>query len=252
MFGFACDKGIRPTMEDAHVMEPQFSATHAFYGVFDGHGGITSAEYAAQHLPNHVKKNLQLSNENEALKQGFLSCDSELIAATQDVHQGGATAVCALLSPTRIFVANAGDARAILVQKSSHTALSRDHKAGKDYEKQRLVQSNTLGKVILVPTMPSRGFGDWKFKMPFVSKEKPHVCKDLVTAEPEIMTHDRDAANDVYLILACDGVWDKVKNEEAADLARKCENAQQAAEQLMQHALAKKTMDNVSVLVVKL
>jgi serine/threonine protein phosphatase PrpC len=56
----------------------------------------------------------------------------------------------------------------------------------------------------------SRAFGDFEYKAnTTLSAEEQAVC-----CVPELKVHQRDNAKDQYLILACDGVWDVMSNEE--------------------------------------
>jgi serine/threonine protein phosphatase PrpC len=44
--------------------------------------------------------------------------------------------------------------------------------------------------------------------------------KQGVTCEPHVAHHTIDRSVDVFLILASDGVWDGLSNEEAVEIAR--------------------------------
>jgi serine/threonine protein phosphatase PrpC len=59
--------------------------------------------------------------------------------------------------------------------------------------------------------------------------------------------------DDTHIIVACDGLWDVVKDEEAADIVRAhSNNATEAAEALKEQGLDAGTTDNISVMVIKL
>ncbi|KAJ3054454.1 Protein phosphatase 2C 1 [Rhizophlyctis rosea] len=57
---------------------------------------------------------------------------------------------------------------------------------------------------------------------------------------------------DTFLILACDGLWDVCSDQAAVDLIREVTDPQQAAEDLLEHALENFSTDNLSILVVRL
>jgi protein phosphatase PTC1 len=57
---------------------------------------------------------------------------------------------------------------------------------------------------------------------------------------------------DAFLILACDGVWDVCTDQNAVDLIKDIQDPQEAADELLNHALGKLTTDNLSVIVVRL
>jgi len=59
-----------------------------------------------------------------------------------------------------------------------------------------------------------------------------------------------------YAILACDGLWDVINHQQAAELVHRCflegQTPQQVAKTLVKTALQRKTEDNVTVVVVKI
>lgn len=73
--------------------------------------------------------------------------------------------------------------------------------------------------------------------------------KPWITCEPEIKTHTI-TSDDKFLIMASDGLWDVVSNKAAAKVAASYDDPQKAADALVALALAKKTYDNITVLVV--
>ena len=78
----------------------------------------------------------------------------------------------------------------------------------------------------------------------------PGLC-----AEPEVMSK-AIASEDEFVLLATDGLWDVVSADEAVRVARAelraYEDAQLAAEKLVEIALKRKAEDNVTVLVARL
>jgi len=96
----------------------------------------------------------------------------------------------------------------------------------------------------------SRAIGDW-FLYPAVISD-PFVNKVVLKAEDE------------FLILACDGVWDVLTDEEAVAFVLKTyvnlmdvyenenEAVQKTAEKLRTHAFKKGSMDNISVVLLHL
>lgn len=75
--------------------------------------------------------------------------------------------------------------------------------------------------------------------------------KAYVTGEPHICTVDL-TPSDTVLILACDGVWDVIDDQEAVDFVSKLPNAQAMAEGLVKRAMEKFTTDNITVVVILL
>lgn len=62
----------------------------------------------------------------------------------------------------------------------------------------------------------SRSLGDLKYKQ---VKHLPPEAQ-MITAEPDIEVFDINVAEDEFFILACDGIWDVLSNQEACDFVR--------------------------------
>lgn len=94
----------------------------------------------------------------------------------------------------------------------------------------------------------SRAFGDTYLKR-----------LDVITAHPDV--HQIDLAKDRirFLILASDGLWDVLTNQMAVDIVRdellasdrRTDACLRAAEKLVRTAIARETVDNVSVFVIR-
>jgi len=69
-----------------------------------------------------------------------------------------------------------------------------------------------------------------------------------VTYQPEVYSVDL-SHDDKLLIVACDGLWDVVSNEEAVTIAKKYKTPAQAAAALRDYAHGLGSGDNISVIV---
>lgn len=157
-------------------------------------------------------------------------------------------ATTALLLGTDLYVANAGDSRTILCRSPPGACipLSVDHKPSVPAEAARIKERG--GKVMTPPgsscarvngqLATSRGFGDRGFAK-------------YITAEPDVRCHKVEAGDD-FLVLATDGLWDVLSNEQAAAIVRSCETATGAARALTAEALRLGSLDNITALVVDL
>eukprot|EP01052_Picozoa_sp_SAG31_P009715 SAG31_NODE_517_length_14689_cov_5.110487_6_plen_223_part_00 len=121
-FGACGLQGLRAEMEDqhcCHTVVPGLDG-HAFFAVFDGHGGSMAARFCVKSLLPAVLGQTQLlqqyirdndpSKLGEAMSAGYMQCDAELRKTTQ---RSGTTAVCCFLTPSHVVCANAGDSRAV-------------------------------------------------------------------------------------------------------------------------------------------
>lgn len=126
----------------------------------------------------------------------------------------GCTAVCAVITDGLLTVANAGDSRVVLCRGDGVTeAMSFDHKPIHDIEMNRITEAggfvNAFGRVNGNLNL-SRSIGDLKYKqVPMISPSA-----QMITAEPDIKQVTLNA-DDEFIILACDGIWDCLTNEEA-------------------------------------
>jgi protein phosphatase 1L len=237
--------GLRPTMEDE--TDVQVNDDHAFFAVYDGHGGRAVATIAKYNL----YKMCQLTHANTddeikaALRNGFLTMQQGLSKALDFM---GSTATVTVIKNGKIFVANAGDSRTVLCNNGTAIPLSQDHKPSREDEKKRI--EDLGGRVVLCDTWRvngilavSRALGD-KHLHPYV------------IAEPEITVRALDP-QDEFLILACDGIWDVLDNQSAVNhvndtLSQHDCNCTKAARSLAHEALTKKSTDNISAIVVNL
>ncbi|CAD7954968.1 unnamed protein product [Amoebophrya sp. A25] len=117
--------------------------------------------------------------------------------------------------------------------------LSDDHKPDRPDEKRRIeavggvVQDmtgvarvftpgplNIGGRLVQWGLAVGRSFGDLPLKEPRVfGGQLDPAIRDLVSGVPEITTFKITPGRDLFLILACDGIWDVLKDEEAAVVA---------------------------------
>ena len=305
LWGFTSVCGKRPEMEDAVAIAPRMlkipiqmltgnkmydgmntnvsQQTVHFFGVYDGHGGSQVANYCRDRMHLALAEEIELYKEGliigstkedcqDQWKKSFTNCflkvDDEVggkgncePVAPETV---GSTAVVAIVCSSHIIVSNCGDSRAVLCRGKESMALSVDHKPNREDEYARIEEAG--GKVIQwnghrvfgVLAM-SRSIGD-------------RYLKPWIIPEPEVTFIPR-AKDDECLILASDGLWDVMSNEEACDLARRRillwhkkngselssvrgegidPAAQAAAEYLSNRATQKGSKDNITVVVVDL
>jgi protein phosphatase 2C family protein 2/3 len=182
----------------------------------------------------------QASDFTAALRNGFLKFDAELASNPELYDPAGCTAVVALVTGTKLYVANAGDSRAVLSTEGTVIPMSFDHKPLNAEERTRIVNAGgfvEFGRVNGIKTLLcliciiswqiravvalkliadfilgnlalSRALGDFEFKR---NSDLP-AEKQIVTADPQIIDHSLNT-EDEFLIIACDGIWDCVENE---------------------------------------
>ncbi len=157
-----------------------------------------------------------------------------------------------------LYIANAGDCRAVLSHKGVAVDLTKDHKPREPSEKERIkaaggwVHNGRLNGILGV----SRAFGDVEHKTLKEESWGKDFSDNPLTAEPEVtavMLHE----DDEFLIMACDGLWDVMSSQHAVNfvrryLATKNRDVQAASSALVSKAIALNTVDNVSCMVIAL
>lgn len=177
---------------------------------------MSVSAHCAKHLLDCILQTEDFQQQNfiKGIREGFLNLD-ENMRTIPDLYYGvdksGTTAVCAFVGREKIFIANCGDSRAILCRNGEPVFSTQDHKPILPGEKERIM--NAGGSVMIQRVngslAVSRALGDYEYKN---VKDKGQ-CEQLVSPEPEIFCLDRDPA-DEFLVLACDGIWDVMTNED--------------------------------------
>ncbi|CAI5535799.1 unnamed protein product [Closterium sp. Naga37s-1] len=297
--GFSADKGGRQRMEDAHVAVDDLSQAigdvavahpRAFYGIFDGHGGDAAAQFARQKLLGHVVRDAAFPlHVGSALRNAFLRTDRELeTARTAEGHamDSGTTALAVLLLGRSLYVANAGDCRAVLCRRGQAVELSRDHRAACQHERARVERAGgwVVDDYLNDQLAVTRALGDWHIEGlktrrssaaaapdsagPAAAMASPpspgsdsdsDVIEGPLIADPEVHEAHLSNPEDEFLVLACDGLWDAFNNEgggskEVVAFARRRlrlhNNPQQCSKDLVEEAIRRHACDNVTVLTV--
>jgi protein phosphatase 1L len=125
--------------------------------------------------------------------------------------------------------------------------LSDDHKPNRKDEEQRVKLLG--GKVV--------HWGRWRVQgVLAVSRAIGDVqLQPYITCEPEVLVHKLHPDDDLFLILASDGVWDVLSNEEAGTLVMQAALTkpwEEVAKELVLHAKLMGSLDNITVQVIDL
>lgn len=186
----------------------------------------------------------------EALELAYEHLDTKLLDLSRIQNwYDGTTSITAMMvsgETPRLYVANAGDCRAIVVLRDGKCyPLSRDHNPSKSYEKNRVVKAGGVvvdGRIEHQLSV-SRGFGDRQFKEP----------KKLVIPTPDVVSVAIDP-DLKFLILACDGLWTWVSNLQAARFVnlhlKEGMKPNDICKELTKYAIESGSSDNVTVILV--
>lgn len=117
-----------------------------------------------------------------------------------------------------LYCANAGDSRAVLSRSQKAISLSYDHKPSKLEEEKRIQAAGGFVECDRVNgnLNLSRALGDFNYK----KNEDKSLTEQMVLALPEIIVETINDDDD-FFIIACDGIWDCMDNQEAVDFIHK-------------------------------
>ncbi|KAL4556238.1 hypothetical protein LXL04_038882 [Taraxacum kok-saghyz] len=271
-FASVCSrKGEKGVNQDCCIVWEEFGCQEdmMFCGVFDGHGSW--GHYVAKRVCDSMTSSL-LSNWQEMLVESSVDDDLDLqsdkkldrfqiwqhsiIKTCADVDRdlqqyrkidsvnSGTTALAAVRQGDHFVIANVGDSRAVLAMTGDDgglipVQLTTDFKPNLPQEVERIVECN--GRVFCLEDEPgvhrvwlpneespglamSRAFGDY-------------CIKDFgLISVPEVVQRDI-TSQDQFIVLASDGVWDVVSNEEAVEIVASTEDKAKSAKRLVDRAV---------------
>jgi len=233
-------QGWRSNNEDAHVTAINFDPGISLFAVFDGHGGSEVALYCKKHLGETLRKTEQFKDGLYAkgLERTFFQFDEDILSGWPDtlkqvLHEAGeshdvrpnphtesragCTAVACLIKGGKLHIANAGDSRIVLCQGGKAIELSEDHKPELDSEIDRIKKAKgyiTEGRVNGNLNL-TRAVGDFTYK----KDRNITPAEQIITVAPDISSQDLQT-QDEFLILGCDGVWDRKTSQEVVDFVK--------------------------------
>ncbi|KAG5196414.1 hypothetical protein MJG53_016796 [Ovis ammon polii x Ovis aries] len=219
-------QGWRVEMEDGHTAVIGLTSgleTWSF-AVYDGHAGSQVAKYCCEHLLDHITNNQDfkgsagapsVENVKNGIRTGFLEIDE---------HERN----------RKVYF------------------FTQDHKPSNPLEKERI---QNAGDSVMIQRVNgslavSRALGDFDYKC--VHGKGP--TEQLVSPEPEVHDIERSEEDDQFIILACDGIWDVMGNEELCDFVRSrlevTDDLEKVCNEIVDTCLYKGSRDNMSVILI--
>ncbi|XP_063060598.1 protein phosphatase, Mg2+/Mn2+ dependent, 1Na (putative) [Engraulis encrasicolus] len=263
-YAVASMQGWRAQMEDAHSCQAELDgdlSQWGYYAVFDGHAGTMVAQHCARNLLKHILATGGVRAEEdpeqvkEGIVEGFLDIDRQMHeqARRDNWDRSGSTATAVMVSPQHFYFINCGDSRAFLCRSGRVHFYTEDHKPMNPRERERI--QNAGGTVTLQRVngslAVSRSLGDFDFKE--VSWRAQ--TEQLVSPEPEVYELER-SEEDEFLVVACDGIWDAMSNEDLCSFVRSrlevCDDLREVCTQVLDLCLYKGSLDNMSIIIISL
>jgi serine/threonine protein phosphatase PrpC len=228
-----------------------------FFAVFDGHAGYEAAEYLQSHLLMHLLTSEQhrqvQADPLKALGAAVNLAEQEILVKFQaNCCKAGSTLLALLLVDDKLYIANVGDSRAVLGRGTEAQQLTRDHKPACLQEQQRIEKDDPAADISCDGYM----YGELGVARAIGSQHlKRDPSKRALIPTPDLISVQLRQEDD-FVVLATDGLWDKVDNSEAVQVMRRSlatsRDAHTAARALVDRAQRLSSHDNISVVTVVL
>jgi serine/threonine protein phosphatase PrpC len=257
-------KGRREQNEDKHNIilngnnkDPNLAKVN-FFGVYDGHGGKSISKCLSKCISGYfMDKRVQYPLSESYVKSTYDHVQNTFRTKYKKIASYcGSTCLIAIHykkdNNEYVNVLNTGDSRCVLCRDNLAIALTKDHKPNWPEEKNRIEKLNGVikfdGEDYRIKDLSvSRAFGDID-------------AEPYVTHLPDIYTYKLNNT-DKFLILACDGLWDVLSNQDVVNFIlthayddithKRIATPDNIAKKLAEYAILKKgTGDNVSILIV--
>nr|GMD09404.1 probable protein phosphatase 2C 34 [Ipomoea batatas] len=263
-------RGEKGTNQDCFIVWEEFGCQEdmVYCGIFDGHGpwGHFVAKMVRESMPTSLLCHWQESLAEASIDPDFgLDADKKLnkfniwknsylkacAAIDQELEHhpridsfySGTTALSIVRQGEMIFIANVGDSRAVLATTEDDgnmvaVQLTIDFKPNLPQEAERITQCN--GRVFCLDDEPgvhrvwlpddespglamSRAFGDY-------------CVKDFGLISVPDVTQRHITSRDQFVVLATDGVWDVISNQEAVQIVSTAPDRAKAGKRLVECA----------------
>ena len=255
-------QGVRESNEDEHISIENIESKDKnlnnvnLLAVYDGHGGSHVSKFLKENMYKYFlkKNNAQLFKDNKVTYKyidGVFNHLQNKIKKEKYAKYCGSTALVTLETKNRkkrnLWVANTGDCRAVICNKYNIAIqLTKDHKPNSMEERKRITGLN--GKISF------DGY-DWRIKDLSLSRAFGDIdATPFVTHSPQIYKY-QISNNDKFLILACDGLWDTLSNQEVVNFILEYQSKINLekdniniAEKLAQFAIDSGSTDNITVI----
>lgn len=241
-YGVAMHQNGRPYQEDRFAYAN--SNGGKFFGVYDGHGGDKTSSFLKNNLHTYFQECLGKTRQ-QRFEYAFAKAEE---SALKNFDEGSTAVVAYIDGDNVLHCAWAGDSRAVLECNGKISFFTDDHKPDRADEKERIESAG--GRIYW--------YGVWRVNGLAVSRSigdrKVKSKGGQVIATPEYVQMQLSSENH-FLIIASDGLWDVVSNEEAVAMVKEGlgdkKSVEDVAQMLQSEAIGSGSHDNITVCVVK-
>jgi len=229
-----------------------------YFAIFDGHAGFRAAEICQNQFHDTILQqgDIHRGDLKKILADALKAQDKYIIdKGMEENWTEGSCASVVLIRDKILYSANLGDSHMVLAHRNNLSykmtpiRISETHKATEESEKKRILSEGGMvmkGRVFGDLSI-SRALGDLNYKIPKV--ENDFVSSDAFTTEIQLTPEN------LFVIIASDGLWDKISFQEAVDMVHAQilkMTPQELSKMLLTVAQERGSGDNISVIVVML
>eukprot|EP00271_Cylindrocystis_brebissonii_P022341 TRINITY_DN856_c0_g1_i1.p1 TRINITY_DN856_c0_g1~~TRINITY_DN856_c0_g1_i1.p1 ORF type:complete len:430 (+),score=89.57 TRINITY_DN856_c0_g1_i1:302-1591(+) len=230
-----------------------------YVGIYDGHGGPQTAQFLNERLYVQFKKALFQNGAKvgeDVFKNSFAAVEEEFMELVRQGWEAkpqlaavGSCALVGVVSEQTLYVASLGDSRAVLgtLHKANGAVtavqMSTDHNANQERirvglalrypnDKDIVVEKNGIWRVKGIIQV-SKAIGDVYLKS--AEFQRPPLfprfliptplVEPVLEAEPTVIVREIKPM-DQFVILASDGLWEQVSNQEAVEIVHSVPTAE--------------------------
>ena len=261
----------RKSMEDFHCIKQNLlksnSMVFSYFSIFDGHSGSEIALFLSKNFHKILSEQLinincddsetiqNIENFNNkiisSVKKTFEIVDEGIINDLSFNNEMGSTGTIVLLYKLKnnysnensryVICANVGDSKGYILTKNNYIQITKEHKCNISEEVERIKRSGGIvfGNRVFGTLMLTRSFGDKEMKK-----------YGVISTPDSFFRKIKD--EDLYLIIASDGIWDAVSEEEIMQMGGEKLSSDEFSKKVVKLAIDKGTRDNISCIVIKL
>jgi len=228
-----------------------------FFSIFDGHGGKGISKILSDVLPTIFLKKTQKYPLSTSYIIKIFQKIQEFIKknySKHSIHSGSTSLnVCmySLKNDNYLQIINLGDSRCVLCSgKNIAIPITKDHKPFFPDEKNRIEK---LGGKITYDGIDYR-IGDLSVSRSFGDVDN----EPFISSIPDVYKY-KISKNDKFIIIACDGLWDVLSNQDAVNFIlvnyynennKRINKRNNIAKHLTEYAIKLGSTDNITIIIV--
>lgn len=254
--GTFSNHGIEPDFENNAIVkanQDRGSVDFPFAGnnrqvlfcCLDGHGrdGDKVSQFTMESIHDIMEVDVSklALNPKQALVDAFEETDNKLRRSEVNSHSSGTSVVSVYMLDNKLWIANAGDSRAVMGKMKGGKVVAEDLTWDqKPDSKGEIDRIQEMGGVVTPPEDVGLSARVWtrngRYGLSMARSIGDHLlAKNGVICTPEV--EEREITeDDEFIILATDGIWEFIESQKAVDIVAKHDNATEACYELIHNA----------------